>query len=88
LEVSLYFAAWIIILSHEVILKGVEQMYEINEAVVEAIASAVGVKIPEEELALLTIRLNGMIALLQPLEVLPLNDMELIPTLLTRGEGV
>lgn len=62
-------------------------MQELNEAAVKAIADAVGVKIPEEELAQLTIRLNGMIALLQPLEDLPLDDMELIPTLLTQGGG-
>lgn len=62
-------------------------MHDFNEAEVKAMADAVGVKVSEADLPLLTIRLNGMIAHLQPLEVLPLDDLEFIPSLLTQRGG-
>jgi len=62
-------------------------MRELDEAGVKALADAIGVKVPEVDLPLLVIRLNGMIGLLQPLEALPLNDVEPVPTLLTQRGG-
>jgi len=62
-------------------------MRELDEAEVKALADAINVKVPEVDLPLLVIRLNGMIGLLQPLEALPLNDVEPVPTLLTQRGG-
>jgi hypothetical protein len=59
-------------------------MRELHEAEVIALADAIDLNVPELELPLLVTRLNGMIRLLQPLEALPLDDVEPIPTLLTR----
>jgi Asp-tRNA(Asn)/Glu-tRNA(Gln) amidotransferase C subunit len=59
-------------------------MHELNEAQVKALAEVSGISVPEEDLALLTIRLNGMLRLLEPLEALPLSEIEPIPTLLTQ----
>lgn len=61
-------------------------MRELNEAEVKALADASGIDVPEEDLSRLTIRFNGIMALLQPLEELPLKDIEPIPTLLTQGQ--
>jgi Asp-tRNA(Asn)/Glu-tRNA(Gln) amidotransferase C subunit len=62
-------------------------MRELNEPEVRALAEASGISVPEEDLSQLTIRLNGMLRLLQSLEALPLSDIEPIPTLLTQREG-
>jgi len=62
-------------------------MRELDEAEVKALADVINVKVPESDVPLLVIRLNGMIGLLQPLEALPLNDVETIPTLLTQRGG-
>jgi hypothetical protein len=49
---------------------------------VKALLGAMGEKVNEAELSPLTVRLNGMLELLYQLESLPLNDTEIIPTLL------
>jgi len=62
-------------------------MRELDEAEVKALADTMNVEVPEVDLPLLVIRLNGMIGLLQPLEALPLNSVEPVPTLLTQRGG-
>lgn len=61
-------------------------MRELNQAQVRALADAADVKVPEGEVGLLTVRLNGMLELLHQLDSLPLDDAEIIPTLLTQRE--
>jgi Asp-tRNA(Asn)/Glu-tRNA(Gln) amidotransferase C subunit len=63
-------------------------MQELTKAEVKALADASGLNIPEEDLPLLTIRLNGIMELLRSLEALPLDNIEPIPTLLTQREGL
>jgi hypothetical protein len=62
-------------------------MGDLDAAEVKALADAIGLNVPELELPLLVIRLNGMIRLLQPLEALPLDEVEPIPTLFTQWGG-
>jgi hypothetical protein len=62
-------------------------MDDLNEAEVKALAEDIGLNVSEPELSLLVIRLNGMMKLLQPLETLPLDQVEPIPTLFTQWGG-
>lgn len=62
-------------------------MRDLKEAEVKALASVAGVNVSEEDLPVLTIRLNGIIEIFQLLEALPLDGVEPIPTLLTQKEG-
>jgi hypothetical protein len=62
-------------------------MDDLNEAEVKALAEDIGLNVSEPELSLLVIRLNGMMKLLQPLEALPLDQVEPIPTLFTQWGG-
>ena len=57
-------------------------MREFEMQEVKALLEAMGEKVNEAELSPLTVRLNGMLELLYQLESLPLNDTEIIPTLL------
>ncbi len=59
-------------------------MEELRVQEVKGLAEAAGVKVPEIELQLLTVRLNGMLGLLEQLNSLPLDKIEIIPTLLTQ----
>ncbi len=59
-------------------------MSELKDEEVKALADAAGVKIPDVELQRLTVRLNGLLGLLEPLKSLPLDDTEIIPTLPTQ----
>ena len=61
-------------------------MRELNEMEVQALAGMAGVKVTEEDLPVLTARLNGIIEIFRKLESLPLNGLEPIPTLLTQRE--
>ena len=61
-------------------------MRELNQEQVRALADAADLKVPEEEMGRLTVRLNGMFELLYKLDSLPLDDAEIIPTLLTQRE--
>jgi Asp-tRNA(Asn)/Glu-tRNA(Gln) amidotransferase C subunit len=62
-------------------------MREFQESDVKALTVVAGVNVSEEDLPVLTIRLNGIIEMFQILESLPIDDMEPIPTLLTQKEG-
>ena len=57
-------------------------MRDLKVKEVKALAEAMGEKVTEAELSRLTVRLNGMLELLYQLESLPLDDAEMIPTLL------
>lgn len=57
-------------------------MRELKVKEVKSLIEAMGEKVPEAELSLLTVRLNGMLELLYQLESLPLDDTEIILTLL------
>jgi Asp-tRNA(Asn)/Glu-tRNA(Gln) amidotransferase C subunit len=54
---------------------------------VKVIAVMAGVKVTEEDLPVLTVRLNGIIEIFQKLESLPLPGIEPVPTLLTQRDG-
>jgi hypothetical protein len=55
---------------------------ELKVKEVKALVEAVGEKVTEAELSPLTVRLNGMLELLYQLKSLPLDNAEIIPTLL------
>jgi hypothetical protein len=59
-------------------------MRELTPEEVKALAAAAGIQILKPELPLLTVRLNGMLLLIDPLSTLPLEDAEIVPTLLTQ----
>ena len=62
-------------------------MGDLNADEVRSLAAACGLTVPDQELTILTTRLNGMMELLKPLDTLPLDNEEIIPTLLTQREG-
>ena len=57
-------------------------MRELKAKEVKALIEVMGEKVSEAELSRLTVRLNGMLELLYQLKSLPLDDTEIIPTLL------
>ena len=62
-------------------------MRELQVSDVKALSDVAGMNVSEEDLPVLTIRLNGIIEMFQILKSLPLDDMEPIPTLLSQKEG-
>jgi hypothetical protein len=62
-------------------------MRELQESDVKALSEAAGLKVPQEDLYVLTVRLNGMIEMSRILETLPLQDVEPLPILLMQKEG-
>jgi Asp-tRNA(Asn)/Glu-tRNA(Gln) amidotransferase C subunit len=60
-------------------------MRELNSQEVRALADASGLTVPEADLERLTIRLNGLLTLLEKLDTLPAEGAEIIPTLLDQG---
>ena len=62
-------------------------MGDLNADEVRSLAAACGLTVPDQELSILTTRFNGMMELLKPLNTLPLDNEEIIPTLLTQREG-
>jgi Asp-tRNA(Asn)/Glu-tRNA(Gln) amidotransferase C subunit len=61
-------------------------MGDLNADEVRSLAAACGLTVPDQELPILTTRFNGMMDLLKPLDTLPLENEEIIPTLLTQRE--
>ena len=62
-------------------------MRELSEMEVKALADTIGIKVHPEDLFLLTIRLNGMIEHIRPLEALPLEEVETVLTTISRKGG-
>jgi hypothetical protein len=61
-------------------------MRELNEMEVKVLADTVGVKVTEEDLPGLAVRLSGIIEIFHKPESLPLDGAEPVPTLLTQQE--
>lgn len=61
-------------------------MPELDDETVKLMAEAMGVNVIDAELPLLRVRLNGMIELVKSLRELPLDNIEIVPTLLTQRE--
>ncbi len=51
---------------------------------VKSLLQAIGTQVPEDELPLLTVRINGLLGLFEKLRSLPLEQTPIIPTLLTQ----
>ncbi len=51
---------------------------------VKSLLHSMGEQVPEAELPLLTVRINGMLGLFEKLKSLPLEQAPIIPTLLTQ----
>lgn len=62
-------------------------MRELQESDVKALSEAAGLEVPQEDLSVLTVRLNGMIEMSRILETLPLQHVEPLPILLMQKEG-
>lgn len=60
-------------------------MRELSIGDIRILAEAAGVRVPEEDLAALAVRLNGNLELLPYLEAMPLADVEPVPNLLSQG---
>lgn len=60
-------------------------MRELSTGDIRILAEAAGVRVPEEDLAALAVRLNGNLELLPYLEVMPLAEVEPVPNLLSQG---
>ena len=57
-------------------------MRELKKKEVKSLVEVMGEKVTDAELSRLTVRLNGMLELSYQLGSLPLDDAEMIPTLL------
>ena len=62
-------------------------MRELQESDVKALSVAAGVNVSQEDLPVLTVRLNGLMEMARILESLLAKDLEPIPTLLMPKEG-